>query len=82
MTRLYISQRRHWESSGISALSSTRAEQEHRVLLPFIKEGLERGEKAFHIVDPDLRDQRLANLQAAWIDTLAEEHDGQLDVRG
>jgi len=47
-------------------------EQEHRVLLPFIKEGLERGEKAFHIVDPDLRDQHLASLQAAGIDTLAE----------
>jgi len=55
-------------------------EQEHRVLLPFIKEGLERGEKAFHIVDPDLRDQHLASLQAAGIDTLAEECDGHLDV--
>jgi hypothetical protein len=57
-------------------------EQEQRVLLPFIKEGLERGEKAFHIVDPDLRDQHLASLQAAGIDTFAEEHDGQLEVRG
>ena len=57
-------------------------EQEHRVLLPFIKEGLDRGEKAFHIVDPDLRDEHLASLQAAGIDTLAEEHDGLLDVRG
>ena len=28
-------------------------DEEYRVLLPFIKEGFERGEKAFHIVDPD-----------------------------
>jgi len=28
------------------------ADEEYRVLLPFIKEGFERGEKAFHIVDP------------------------------
>ena len=56
-------------------------EQEYRVLLPFIKEGFERGEKAFHIVDPKLRDQHLGRLQAAWIDILAEEHYGQLDVR-
>ena len=56
-------------------------EQEYRVLLPFIKEGFERGEKAFHIVDPKLRDQHLGRLQAAGIDTLAEEHYGQLEVR-
>jgi hypothetical protein len=38
-------------------------EEEYRVLLPFIKEGIERGEKAFHIVDPSMRldhDERLA----------------------
>src|ERR1700680_3723973 len=56
-------------------------EQEYRVLLPFIKEGFERGEKAFHIVDPKLRDQHLGRLQAAGINTLAEEHYGQLEVR-
>jgi hypothetical protein len=56
-------------------------EQEYRVLLPFIREGLERGEKAFHIVDPKLRDQHLGRLQAAGMDTLEEEHDGRLDVR-
>ena len=27
-------------------------DEEYRVLLPFIREGIERGEKAFHIVDP------------------------------
>jgi len=28
-------------------------DEEYRVLLPFIKDGFERGEKAFHIVDPN-----------------------------
>ncbi|HUL11101.1 MAG TPA: MEDS domain-containing protein, partial [Methylococcaceae bacterium] len=34
-------------------------DEEYRVLLPFIKEGLERGEKAFHVVDPKLREEHL-----------------------
>ena len=29
-------------------------DEEYRVLTPFIREGIERGEKAFHIVDPRL----------------------------
>jgi len=56
-------------------------EQEYRVLLPFIQEGFERGERAFHIVDSKLRDQHLGRLQATGIDTLAEEQNGQLEVR-
>jgi hypothetical protein len=32
-------------------------DEEYRVLLPFIKEGFERGDKAVHVVNPDqLRD--------------------------
>ena len=26
-------------------------EEEYQLLLPFIKEGIERGEKAFHVID-------------------------------
>src|SRR3989449_3392320 len=44
------------------------ADEEYRVLLPFIKEGFERGEKAFHIVDPRLRAEHLRRLEAAGID--------------
>ena len=32
------------------------ADEEYRVLLPFVREGFERGEKAFHIVDPGTRE--------------------------
>jgi hypothetical protein len=30
-------------------------DDEHRVLRSFIKEGFDRGDKAFHIVDPELQ---------------------------
>src|SRR2546423_474747 len=43
-------------------------EEEYRVLLPFVKEGLARGEKAFHIVDPKLRDEHLERLSSSGID--------------
>lgn len=56
-------------------------EEEYRVLLPFIEEGLDRGAKAFHIVDPNLRDEHLRRLQAVGIDTAAAEERGQLEVR-
>jgi len=56
-------------------------EEEYRVLLPFIKEGLARGEKAFHIVDPTLLDEHRRRLGAAGIDVAAAEHSGQLELR-
>jgi hypothetical protein len=51
------------------------------VLLPFIKEGFEHGEKAFHVVDPKQRVDHLSRLQKAGIDTQAAEQRGQLEVR-
>src|SRR5260370_1307982 len=43
-------------------------DEEYRILLPFIKEGFERGEKAFHIVDPKLRVEHARRLASASID--------------
>ena len=57
------------------------ADQEHEVLDPFIREGFERGEKAFHIIDPDLRDDYVGRLGAAGIDVAAAERSGQLELR-
>ena len=48
-------------------------DEEYRVLLPFIKEGFERGEKAFHIVDPKLRVEHALRLASAGIDVEAAE---------
>jgi hypothetical protein len=56
-------------------------EEEYPVLLPFIKEGLDRGEKAFHVVDPKLRNQHLQYLQSAGIQTETVEQSGQLELR-
>lgn len=57
------------------------ADEEYRVLLPFIKEGLEHGQKAFHVVDPALREDHLRHLRAAGIDAAAAEESGQLELR-
>jgi hypothetical protein len=56
-------------------------EEEYRVLLPFIKEGFERGEKAFHIVDPKLRVEHALRLASAGIDVEAAEKSGQFELR-
>ena len=55
-------------------------EEEYRVLLPFIQQGFERGEKAFHIVDPARRDAHLQQLAAAGIDTAAAQQRGQFEL--
>jgi hypothetical protein len=56
------------------------AEEEYRVLLPFVKEGLARGEKAFHIVDPKLRDEHLERLSSAGVDVPSVEKNGQFEL--
>jgi hypothetical protein len=56
-------------------------DEEHRVLRSFIKEGFDREEKAFHIVDPDLRADHLKRLGEAGIDVEAAMGSGQLEVR-
>jgi hypothetical protein len=43
-------------------------DEEYRVLLPFIKDGFECGDKAVHVVNPDQRHDHLQRLAAAGID--------------
>ena len=43
-------------------------DEQHRVLRPFIKDGFDRGDKAFHLVDPDRREEHLRRLAEAGID--------------
>lgn len=57
-------------------------DEEDRVLLPFVKDGIDRGDKAVHVIDPDRRDAHLRRLAAAGIDTAAAEASGQLELRG
>jgi hypothetical protein len=56
-------------------------DEEYRVLLPFIKDGFERSEKAFHIVDPKLRSEHRQRLASAGINVDAAETSGQFELR-
>src|SRR6266478_6014321 len=56
-------------------------DEEYRVLLPFIKDGFECGDKAVHIVNPDRRRDHLQRLAAGGIDTTAAQQSGQFELR-
>lgn len=49
--------------------------------MPFFKEGYERGEKIFHIVDGRHRDQHLCSCREAGMDVDTALSNGQLEVR-
>jgi hypothetical protein len=58
-------------------------DEEFRVLSPFIHEGFQKGDKAFHIVDRRHRPDHLRRLHDdLGIDVAATEQSGQLEVRG
>jgi hypothetical protein len=57
------------------------ADEEHRVLRSFIKDGFDRGDKAFHLVDPELREEHLKRLAEAGINVQEAMVTGQLEVR-
>jgi hypothetical protein len=57
------------------------ADEEYRVLLPFIKDGFECGDKAVHIVNPDQRCDHLRRLAAVGIDPTATQLSGQFELR-
>ena len=56
-------------------------EEEYRVLMPFIKDGFENGDRAFHVVDPKHRPDHLKRLEEEGIDVADAESKGQLEVR-
>jgi hypothetical protein len=56
-------------------------DEEYRVMLPFIKDGLQCGDKAVHIVSPNRRSDHLKRLTAVGIDLTAAEQSGQLEIR-
>ncbi len=64
----------------VCAFFSSR-DDEYRVLLPFIRDGVDAGEKAVHIVDPLRREEHLQRLRSGAIDADVAERSGQLDLR-
>src|SRR6266481_2071641 len=58
------------------------SEERYRVLMPFIREGMEQGDRAFHIVNPSHRNEHAERIAEAGIDTVRAEAEGQLEVIG
>jgi hypothetical protein len=56
-------------------------DEEYRVLLPFIKDGFECGDKAVHIVNPAQYHDHLRRLAGIGIDAAAAQHSGQFELR-
>jgi MEDS: MEthanogen/methylotroph, DcmR Sensory domain len=56
-------------------------DEQYRVLRSFFKDGFARGDKAFHLVDPERRDDHLRRLADAGIDVPEALEVGQLEVR-
>lgn len=55
--------------------------EELRVLAPFIQEGIERGERAFHIVDPEVCPVYLDKLRGGGIGVPRTEPGRQFELR-
>ena len=56
-------------------------DEEYRVLLPFMKDGFECGDKAVHVVNPGQREDHVRRLTSAGIDTDSAEKIGQLELK-
>jgi AcrR family transcriptional regulator len=53
----------------------------YRLLIPFVADGLEQGDRAVHLVDPRDREAHLSRLAASGIDVATAVASHQLDVR-
>src|ERR1700684_4639192 len=56
-------------------------DEEYRVLLPFIKDGFECGDKATHVVNPEQHSDHLKRLTEVGIDEEAVRQSGQFELR-
>lgn len=70
-----LTQKRH-----VCAFFNSREEQ-NKVLIPFLKEGIGRGEKVLRIMDPQLRDEYLSAYRDGGIDVETAEQNGQFEIR-
>jgi hypothetical protein len=56
-------------------------DEQHTVLRAFIKDGFDHGDKAFHLIDPERREDHLKRLADAGIHVEEAIGAGQLDVQ-
>ena len=55
-------------------------DEEYDTLLPFVRDGLERGERAYHVLPSRYRDEHLEQLRSAGIDVAGSQRRRQLEV--
>ena len=55
-------------------------DERYRVLLPFIKDGFECGDRAVHVVGPAQQQNHVHRLASAGIDVAAARDSGQLEL--
>ena len=55
-------------------------QEEYGTLLPFVRDGLERGERAFHVLPSQYREEHLEQLRSGGIDVVAAQRRRQLEV--
>ena len=75
LARSIIDQRCH-----VCAFFHSR-EDEYKVMLPFLKEGLDASEKVFQIMDGEQREERLGHLKDAGVDATTAERNVMLEVQ-
>lgn len=68
------------QTRHVCAFFNSRDEQ-NKVLMPFFKEGVDKGQKVFHIIDPRLRREHLQACSDGGIDVEQCSQTGQLEVR-
>jgi hypothetical protein len=56
-------------------------DEEYWVLLPFMKEGFERGDKAVHVISQGHREDHSCRLAKAGINVAAAQAEGQLELK-
>jgi hypothetical protein len=55
-------------------------EEKYRVLGPFIAEGLEQGQKAFHTIEPPSQEMHIRSLTEAGVDVHRALSEGQMEI--
>ena len=69
------------EGTHICTFFRSSAER-YRVLMPFIREGIEQGDRALHIINPYLRSEHAQRIAEAGIDAARAEGEGRLEIIG
>jgi DcmR-like sensory protein len=67
------------EARHVCAFFQSR-EDEYRVTLPFIRDGLECGDKAIHIINPARRADHLQRMASYGLDTASPQQSGQFEL--